>query len=103
MNDYVGTGAASLPQRIEGGDGNDTLDSGFQFGAVLDGGPGADVFQTSGGTVDYSSRTNPLTITVGDDLPNDGEAGENDFVPDGVAMIFAGDGADTISLDDGRR
>jgi serralysin len=99
MNDYVNTGSASLPQRVEGGDGNDTLNSGFQFGAKLEGGPGADVFVTEGGTVDYSSRTNPLTITVGDDLANDGEAGENDLVPDGVSMIFAGDGADTISLD----
>lgn len=102
LNDYANTSAVNaLPLRLEGGDGNDDLDSGQNQFAVQDGGPGADMFSGEGATVDYSSRTNPLTVTVGDNLANDGETGENDLVTDEVQAILCGDGADTVTLNQG--
>jgi len=97
MNDYVNTSAA-LPgeTRLEGGVGNDSLYAG-EDSAVLDGGPGADVFEGELSTVDYSSRTNPLTVTIGDGLANDGEAGENDLIGK-IAAVIGGSGADTFTL-----
>ena len=98
MNDYVNTSSA-LPgeTRLEGGAGNDALYTGQDFAAVMDGGPGADVFEGELATVDYSSRTNPLTVTIGDGLANDGEAGENDLIGK-VAAVIGGSGADTFTL-----
>lgn len=102
QNDYANTSAVlNLPIRLDGGDGNDDLDSGQNQFAVQDGGPGADMFSGPGATVDYSSRTNPLTVTVGDGLANDGETGENDLVTDDVQAILCGDGADTVTLHQG--
>ncbi len=100
MNDYVNTSAA-LPgeTRLEGGTGNDALYAG-EDSAVLDGGAGADVFEGELSTVDYSSRTDPLTVTIGDGLANDGEAGENDLIGH-VAEVIGGSGADTFTLTGG--
>lgn len=95
-DDYVNTSAATSEIRIEGGDGNDALYAG-QSRTVLDGGAGADVFEGEFSTVDYSSRTNSLTVTKGDGLANDGEAGENDLIGD-VAEVVGGSGADTFTL-----
>ena len=76
MNDYVNAWAAVPGEtRLEGGDGNDALYTGQDFAAVMDGGAGADVFEGELATVDYSSRTTSLTVTKGDGLANDGEAG----------------------------
>jgi len=98
--DYVNTGAAANSvTRLEGGDGNDTLNSGFNLSATLDGGPGADVMSGELATVDYSSRTNPLTVTMGDGgVANDGEAGENDLISDDISEVLGGSGADTFTL-----
>ena len=52
--------------------------------------------ETGGGTVDYSERTNPVTVTIGDELANDGEAGEGDFVSTGIDQVYGGHAADTI-------
>ena len=99
MDDYVNTSAARPGEtRLEGGAGNDALYSGQDFGAVLDGGPGADVFSGEGAVVDYSSRTNPLTVTMGDGTANDGEPGEMDLIGDDVAEVIGGSGADTFTL-----
>ena len=99
QNDYVNTAAApSGLTRLEGGDGNDALYSGSNGSATLDGGPGADVMSGELATVDYSSRTNPLTVTMGDGLANDGEAGEMDLISDDVAEVLGGSGADTFAL-----
>jgi len=99
MNDYVNAAAAAPePRRLDGGPGDDVLDSGN--GGSLDGGPGADTFVTVGGLIDYSSRTNPVTVTVGDDLANDGEAGEDDLVPSTVFRIRLGHAADTLTVTD---
>ena len=98
MNDYVNTSAAVPGEtRLEGGDGNDALYTGQDFAAVMDGGAGADVFEGELATVDYSSRTNPLTVTKGDGLANDGEAGENDLIGH-VDTVIGGAGADTFTL-----
>ena len=78
-DDYANTSAVnSLPLRLEGGNGADNLDSGQNQFAVQDGGPGADMSSGEGATVDYSARTNPLTVTTDDGLANDGETGEGD-------------------------
>jgi len=99
QNDYVNTSAVNaLPIRLEGGDGNDNLNSGQNQFAVQDGGPGADMFSGEGATVDYSSRANPLTVSVSDNVANDGETGENDLVTSDVQGILGGHGADTITL-----
>ncbi len=99
-DDYVNTSASSSSlTRLEGGDGNDALYSGFNGSATLDGGAGADVMSGELSTVDYSSRTNPLTVTMGDGgVANDGEAGEMDLISDDVAEVLGGSGADTFTL-----
>jgi Ca2+-binding RTX toxin-like protein len=99
MGDYVNTAALELESRIEGGDGDDVLSTGVVYNSrtVMDGGPGADIFETEGGTVDYSGRTNPITVTVGDDQANDGEAGEGDTIPSGVGWVIGGQGNDHMS------
>lgn len=102
QDDYVNTsGVNALPIRLEGGDGDDNLNSGQNQFAVHDGGPGADIFSGPGATVDYSSRTNPLTVSNGDNLANDGETGEHDLVSDDVEVILCGQGADTVTLHQG--
>ncbi len=98
--DYVDLrpAGAFLASKLDGGDGNDTLLGGNAFaGNVLDGGADADAFGGDwGGTVDYSDRTNPVTVTIGDELANDGEAGEGDFVSTGIDQVYGGHAADTI-------
>ena len=98
-DDYVNTSASSSSlTRLEGGDGNDALYSGSNSSATLDGGPGADVLSGEGAIVDYSARTNPLTVTMGDGLANDGEAGENDLIANDIRRVLGGSGADTYTL-----
>ncbi len=60
---------------------------------------GADNFEGDAGndTVDYSFRTDPLRITMDDDLANDGSAGEADNVHTDVENIFSGTGNDRIT------
>jgi len=99
-DDYVDLRPAGtyLSSKVDGGDGEDTLLGGLAFaGNVFDGGAGADMFGSDGvGTVDYSERTNPVTVTIGDELANDGEAGEGDFVSIGIDQVYGGHAADTI-------
>ena len=101
MNDVVRVTAVYFGgrARIDGGDGDDDLKGGLGLN-ILDGGAGADTFR--GGDcrdiVDYSSRTNPVFVTIGDSLANDGEAGENDIIRRDVGGVRGGLGNDTISF-----
>jgi Ca2+-binding RTX toxin-like protein len=82
---------------VDGGAGDDTL-SGGQFDFV-DGEGGADTFSClpyAGCTVDYSARSNPVTVTE-DGVADDGEAGENDNVQEGIGDILGGSGNDHIT------
>src|SRR5690242_2469804 len=87
-NLFGGTGN----DNITGGDGNDTFTPDDTIGSdgadTFSGGPGFD-------TVNYGSRTVPLTITVGDGQANDGAAGENDGISD-AEEIIGGSANDTI-------
>jgi Ca2+-binding RTX toxin-like protein len=72
---------------ITGGAGND----------LIDGGLGADQMSGGGGidTVDYSSRTLPLTLTIGTG-DTDGQAGENDGIVGDIENVRGGSGVDII-------
>jgi Ca2+-binding RTX toxin-like protein len=82
---------------VHGGPGNDVLHGGEQDD-WLDGGAGADQMDGEGGTdyADYRSRTNPVNVTLGDGLANEGEAGENDQLLD-MEGVFGGSGNDNLS------
>jgi hypothetical protein len=85
-DDYIQGNAAD--NVLNGGDGND----------VLDGGPGADTLVGAAGEdlVDYSSRTQPLTIDLDGQTGDDGEAGEGDTVGSDVEDIWGGSGDDVL-------
>jgi Ca2+-binding RTX toxin-like protein len=74
---------------------DELIGGGAVYNNWLDGGPGADIL---GGAalVDYHSRTSPVTVTIGDDLPNDGEAGEGDNVSSEITDVDGGQGNDTL-------
>lgn len=78
---------------LEGGNDNDTIWGGGEEGSI-DGQAGADTM--GGGNVDYSARTNPVTVTA-DGVADDGEAGENDNVLEGATLI-GGSAADHLTL-----
>jgi Ca2+-binding RTX toxin-like protein len=90
---------------LSGGNGNDKIDGGagndYLFGRngndTLDGGTGGD--EILGGndidTVDYSSRTAPLYVGIGEHA-DDGEAGEHDNVRGDVEVIVGGKGNDLL-------
>ena len=77
---------------IKGGLGDDSLWGGGEEGS-LDGQAGADTIH---GNADYSSRTNPVTVTT-DGVADDGESGENDNVLEGSTVI-GGSAADHLTL-----
>jgi Ca2+-binding RTX toxin-like protein len=105
-NDEI-TGNTSA-NTITGGTGNDTLAGGvgndvfieYTLGALgvstgndaISGGAGVDL-------VDYSARTQNLTITM-DGTANDGQSGELDNIDDDVENLDAGDGNDNITGND---
>jgi Ca2+-binding RTX toxin-like protein len=81
---------SSVPVNVLGGAGNDTLDG--KLGAdVLTGGADVD-------TATYSSRNNPVTVTLGAGA-NDGEALEGDDVQ--TENVIGGDGNDSLTGDGG--
>jgi Ca2+-binding RTX toxin-like protein len=96
---------------MQGGAGNDTLGGGLEYD-TLDGGAGADVMAGvntvygEGGindnegilgsdTVDYSSRTKGVSVTL-DGIANDGEPGEGDNVTI-VGIMIGGSGNDSLT------
>ena len=98
-DDYVDILPGTLNLAIvDGGAGEDELiGGGARSGNLLEGGPGADILRGRA-TADYHSRTNPVTVTVGDDLANDGEAGEGDFVSSEIIAVFGGGGDDDLTI-----
>ncbi len=106
-NDYIDAGAGE--DGVGGGDGNDTILGndgddlliGELGNDVIDGGLGADRIRGSEGndTVTYATRTNNVTVDLSDDIsetPDDGEAGEGDFVEADIENIIGGAGNDTL-------
>lgn len=85
-----------FPAILRGGDGNDTLVGG-SASDLLDGGSGSDQLQGGPGAdaVDYSTRTAPVTVTLGTGA--DGEAGEADTVGLDVEHILGGSWDDTLT------
>ena len=77
---------------IQGGPGDDRIDGGLGADAMA-GGPGID-------TVDYSSRTSPVTVSL-DDQANDGQPGEHDNVQNAIDIVRGGRAGDTLSGNDG--
>jgi Ca2+-binding RTX toxin-like protein len=63
------------------------------------GGTGADVLRGGGGldSVLYTSRTNPVLVTVGVTNEDDGEAGEGDTVGSDTEIVRGGQGDDTLT------
>jgi len=90
----VGTPGAD---QIDGGNGNDTL-LGFYGDDVLIGGAGSDILRGEDGmdTVDYRARTAPVTVTIGNGVADDGEAGEQDDVRPDVERVLGGKGKDVL-------
>jgi Ca2+-binding RTX toxin-like protein len=109
-NQLVGGGGNDT---ILGGDGNDTLTGSAGDDSML-GQNGNDLFlceSSSDGadslfgganidTVDYSTRSNNLTITLGDATANDGESGEMDYVRSDTENVQGGGGHDYIAGSD---
>ena len=93
IGDDLLTGAAGA-QTLNGGGGNDTI-NGDVGSDVIQGGTGTD-------TVSYAGRTNPVTVTLGDGLANDGEGGEADDIRPDVENVLGGDDNDNITGNGGR-
>jgi hypothetical protein len=78
---------------LQGGVGNDLFlpdsSDGLDGADTISGGPGFD-------TVDYSGRTCPMTVTIGDGAANDGCAGEHDNIVD-TDQFLSGSGDDHIT------
>lgn len=88
---------------LVGGAGDDFMDGG-PGNDDLDGGLGADTFIGGPGSADvanYTSRTGDLTITV-DNLPDDGEAGEQDNISIQIEIVRGGSGNDFMQGGDER-
>ena len=102
MNDFIEIDAVFYREAVlEGGEGADELQGGGSLN-ILDGGPGSDTFRPGfqgsyQNVVDYSSRTNPISVSIGDGAANDGEAGEQDLIEDGIGRVWGGSGNDFIS------
>jgi Ca2+-binding RTX toxin-like protein len=108
-NAATGNAAFAADVTVYGGDGNDTLRGGagddilnggngndiFTMGAAAD---GADTFNGGAGsdTVDYSTRSAALTITM-DDMADDGESTEADDVASDNEVVKGGSAADSIT------
>ena len=77
---------------LTGGLGNDTFHEGDETngGDTFNGGDGSD-------TVDYSARTEDLTVTMDGVTADDGEASETDNVKSDVENLLAGSGDDTLT------
>jgi Ca2+-binding RTX toxin-like protein len=91
---------SSSVENVTTGSGNDAI-SGSGEANVIDGGPGADTMRGGGklDTVTYSSRTNPVTASIGDGA-NDGEQSEGDDVQTDIENLVGGQGNDVLTGQD---
>lgn len=98
-NDYANVLPSTLGSvSIDGGaDDDELIAGGALFNNWVDGGMGADTFEGAV-TVIYATRTNPLTVTIGDDTANDGETGEGDNVSSAAIGVDGGQGNDTMTV-----
>lgn len=113
LNDSAAVSSAGAA-KIDGGPGNDALaggagDDNFVGGDGNDrmrGGPGADHFIGDGGgpaesgaadVVDYSDRTQPVTVTP-DGIGNDGAVGEGDDIETDIESSAGGSGNDHLTV-----
>jgi Ca2+-binding RTX toxin-like protein len=103
-NDFMAGGTAA--NGLSGGGGNDTLTGGAGNDS-LDGGAGDDTLLADGGAdtltggdgrdlADYSSRTEPLSISL-DNYAQDGAAAEGDNVKSDVEDVLGGSGDDGLT------
>jgi Ca2+-binding RTX toxin-like protein len=99
QNDRI-TQNTSLPSRLMGGNGNDTI-TGGPGDDVLIGEGGADSLAGKGGrdTADYSARTAPVSVSLNGSA-DDGEAGEADDVASDVEILVGGSADDQLAGDD---
>jgi Ca2+-binding RTX toxin-like protein len=90
---------------LEGGTGDDNMNGDAGDDLYLQGtsANGADTMSDTGGTadeVDYSGRTNSVTIVANGLIPGvSGETNEQDAVPTDMNILVGGKGADTITVD----
>lgn len=98
-NDNFTGGAAN--NTLDGGAGDDTLNGGGGDDTFLQGDADDGSDTIVGGTgidlVDYSERTDDLTVTMDGAAANDGLSGEADNIAADVEMLLAGEGDDTIT------
>jgi Ca2+-binding RTX toxin-like protein len=87
----------SIPTLFSDGTGNDTITGGGGSDWLV-AGTGTDSYRGGGGydLVDYSARTNPVTVAI-DGLANDGESGELDNVSTDVENVIGGSAGDTLT------
>jgi Ca2+-binding RTX toxin-like protein len=99
LNDVI-TQGTSLPSRLVGGAGNDTIG----------GGPGDDVFPTDAGadayaggagtdSADYSTQTASVSVSL-DGAAGDGSTGENDNAGADIEVVIGGSGNDSLTAND---
>jgi hypothetical protein len=95
-NDTITGGGGN--DTISGGAGNDTI-NGSGGDDTIDGDGGADAISGGTGvdTVTYATRPAPVTVTIGDSLANDGEAGEGDNLDATVENVVGGSGGDHLT------
>ena len=112
--------SVTIPARLEGGRGPDTLSAGkgndtitaggaddYLFGGdgndLLDGNSEADDFLGGNGrdTASYLSRTAAVSVGLGT-FPDDGEVGEGDNVRADIEVVWGGSGNDAITTTSGR-
>lgn len=83
---------------VQGGAGDD-LFNGSAGDDFFEGGTGADEYHGGPGndTIDYSARAAAVTVTMHDDVANDGEGAEADNIFQDVESVTGGSGNDTLS------
>jgi Ca2+-binding RTX toxin-like protein len=100
QNDRI-TQNSSIPSRLMGGSGNDTI-TGGPGDDVLIGEGGADTLTGDAGrdTADYSARVAPVSVSLNGSA-DDGEAGEADNVASDVEILVGGSADDQLAGNDG--
>ena len=97
-----------MPKTLVGRQRNDVLRSGlgdhgvgFDMGSARDGADTVVAGHPDFTLVDYSKRTQPLTVTLDHGTGNDGEPGEGDTITGPVAQVVGGQAGDVIRAQPG--